>query len=91
MPAIFKANTLSPNAVEMLGQLFTNGPTWDGNVVSKAGRGELFDAGLAFRVEGFTSLTEDGLRMALDWDRRHDRTGKWYCKQNSIPWPRVRR
>lgn len=91
MTTAFKPSALSPNAIEMLGQLFTNGPTWDGCVVSKAGRGELFDAGLAFRIQGFTALTEDGLRAAIEWDQRHDRNGRWYCKQNDIPWPRVRR
>jgi len=88
MATAFKATTLSPTAVEVLGQLFTSGPTWDGNVASKAGRGLLFDAGLAFRVEGFISLTQEGLRAAIEWDQRKDRNGKWYCKQNDIPWPR---
>lgn len=85
---MIQAITLSPNAVEVLGQLFVNGPTWDGCIVSKQGRSELFNTGLAFRVAGFTTLTEDGLRAAIEWDCRHDRNGKWYCKQNDIPWPR---
>ncbi len=41
----FKADALSSAAVEMLGQLYTNGPTWDSNVCSKAGRGDLVRAG----------------------------------------------
>lgn len=57
-------NPLSPSAIEMLHQLFKTGPTWDGNVISKAGRGELVKAGLAFHVSGFASLTEEGVRLA---------------------------
>lgn len=78
--AMFETKTLSPNAVEMLGQLFVNGPTWDGNVCSKAGRGELFDLKLAFRVEGFTTLTEKGLRLAIEW--KQARWDRWRKKQN---------
>lgn len=79
---------LSGFAVECLGQLFTNGPTWDGNIVSKTGRGELIAAGLAFRTNGFASLTEEGLRLAVEWDRNAFKDSRWYCKQQNIPWPR---
>jgi len=46
---------------EQLRQLI-NGPVWDGNVVSKADRGELFELGLAIRVchkgeQGYTGAT----------------------------------
>lgn len=46
---------------EQLRQLI-NGPVWDGNVISKADRGELFELGLAIRVchkgeQGFTGAT----------------------------------
>lgn len=88
--SIIKADALSSAAVETLGQLFTSGPTWDGNIVSKAGRGELVAVGLAFHLQGFATLTEEGLRVAIKWDQKHDRDGRWYCKQNDIPWPRVR-
>jgi len=32
---------LYPAAIAVLGQLFVHGPTCDGNVLSKAGRGDL--------------------------------------------------
>ena len=37
------------NLVEQLRQL-VNGPVWDGDVMSKSQRGELFDMGIAIRV-----------------------------------------
>ena len=82
-----KANTLSSAAVEVLGQLFTNGPTWDGNIVSKSGRGELFGIGLASRTDGFSFLTAEGVHVASGWDkdllrRRHDQ--RWYRKAATL-------
>jgi hypothetical protein len=88
MPDKLTFYSLCPVGIEVLGQLFVSGPTWDGNLISKGGRDELLKLGLAFRVGGFTTLTEDGLRAAIEWDRTADRNGRWYCKQNSIPWPR---
>lgn len=64
----FTADPLSSSAVEMLGQLYVNGPTWDGNVCSKVGRGELCRAGLAFHAHGYASLTPDGVKLAAEWD-----------------------
>ena len=63
----FTPMPISSAAKEVLGQLFLRGPTWDGNVVSKSGRGELLAAGLAFREGAFTSLTPDGVRTAVEW------------------------
>jgi hypothetical protein len=67
---------------EVLMQLFVGGPTWDGNVVSKSDRDELLSAGLADRWEGWTFLTETGVKVAVaggyaakDW---HDK--RWYKK-----------
>lgn len=48
---IFESKGLSSSAIEMLGQLYVSGPTWDGNVCSKQGRGELCRAGLAWDGE----------------------------------------
>ncbi len=64
----FGTKPLSDNAVEMLGQLYVNGPTWDGNVCSKVGRGELVLAGLAYHMHGYAFLTPEGVRTAVDWD-----------------------
>lgn len=55
---------LSRSALATLYQLFLNGPTWDGNIVSKTGRQELIVRGYAFRVEGYASLTHEGVRLA---------------------------
>ena len=56
---------LAPNAVEVLEQLFFQGPTWDGYIISKSGRDQLFDLKLAGRVEGYSFLTAPGVRLAL--------------------------
>jgi hypothetical protein len=56
--------TLSSGAIAVLGQLWKCGPTWDGNIISKAARGELVKAGLAFHAHGYASLTPDGVLLA---------------------------
>ena len=66
----FKIEPLSSAAVDVLGQLYVSGPTWDGNVCSKAGRGELCRAGLAWHEHGYASLTPEGVRVAVEWDRK---------------------
>lgn len=55
---------LSPAAIACLHQLFKTGPTWDGNIVSKQGRGDLIKAGYADRVSGFAFLTKEGVHLA---------------------------
>lgn len=80
---MFKAKSLSPAAVDVLGQLFTKGPTWDGNLISKEGRSELVEAGLAQQQDGWTFLTADGVRAAVEWDRatlREWHNKSWYEK-----------
>ena len=62
---------ITPAAKDVLAQLFIHGPTFDGDISSKAGRGELFDYGLAARIEGYSYLTETGMRLALFY--RYDR------------------
>ena len=80
---IASKHELSPCAVSVLGQLFVEGPTLDGNVMSRAGRCDLVNAGLAFLESGWASLTADGVRLATEWDlaslyERRDR--RWYLK-----------
>lgn len=65
---MFKVEPLSSTAIEVLGQLYVSGPTWDGNICSKIGRGELCRAGLAFHAYGYASLTPEGVRAAAKWD-----------------------
>lgn len=73
----FKAEPLSSAAKDVLGQLFLNGPTWDGNLVSKDGRGELCEIGLAFHANGFASLTAEGVRVAIEWNDFHKPHSEW--------------
>ncbi len=81
---MFKVEPLSGTAIEVLGQLYTRGPTWDGNICSKVGRGELCRAGLAFHAHGYASLTPEGVRAAAEWDfadlRRRNET-RWMEKR----------
>jgi hypothetical protein len=75
---------LSSSATDVLGQLYVNGPTWDGNITSKVGRGELISEGLAFHAHGYASLTADGIEVATNWNmvelsNRHDK--RWFEKR----------
>jgi hypothetical protein len=66
---------LSGAAREVMRCLFIHGPTWDGDIPSKNGRGELVGAGLAEHAFGFAWLTRDGIQVALDFrlDREKER------------------
>ena len=77
-------DTLSTAAKETMMQLFVTGPTWDGNLISKQGRTELVDCGLAFRRDGWQSLTEAGLLMATTADVRDRADARWYRKQRQL-------
>lgn len=75
---------LSSAAVDALGQLFVHGPTWDGDIISKTGRDDLIELGLASRAEGWAFITEKGLRLAISVEvkGRHDQ--RWYRKQQCL-------
>lgn len=79
---MFETKSMSPCAIECLGQLFVSGPTWDGNICTKAGRGELFELGLCDRINGFAFLTKEGVELASNWTFAesgwHDQ--RWYNK-----------
>lgn len=77
-------NLLSSGAIDVLGQMFLFGPVWDGNVVSKAGRDELIKNNLAYRYEGWQSLTREGLKLALEWPAKSRADQKWYRKQLNL-------
>lgn len=47
-------------------QLFRNGPTADGNMVSKRRRDEAAGAGLIDRAQGWNWLTYSGVTLALE-------------------------
>ena len=65
----------SKHAMEVLWQMFRNGPTWDGNVISKTARDELKTLGYIDRLHGWQFLTREGMHMALiaDYDVRKDK------------------
>ena len=75
MSGIDKLRPLSGGATETLICLFMLGPTEDGNVPSKGGRDDLFDAGLIDRADGWQWLTRDGVMLALGMglDREKER------------------
>lgn len=57
---------LSNKAVDVLWQLYHHkGATWHADIVSKEGREELMEIGLAARYGGWTFLTEGGTVYAL--------------------------
>jgi len=72
---------LSHNAITTLGQLFVNGPTWDGNLVTKQGRDELLETKLAERWDGWTWLTKEGVQLATTVTvQKGWFSGKWFSK-----------
>jgi hypothetical protein len=75
---------LSGAAKETIMQLFVSGPTWDGNLSSKMGRTELVDLGLAFRTDGWQSLTPAGLCLAATMDVSGWNDKRWHRKQMSL-------
>ncbi len=52
-------------AREVMQQLFFNGPTWDGDIISKTGRGELGQLGYAHHEFGWARLTREGVEFAI--------------------------
>jgi hypothetical protein len=53
-------------AREVMRCLFFHGPTWDGDIPSKSGRGELCKLGYARHEFGFAWLTRDGMKFAIE-------------------------
>lgn len=75
---------LTSGQLEVLGQLFIDGPLWDGYVASKAARSELIALGLVFRYEGWQALTPLGLKMALAASVQNRGNQRWYRKQQTL-------
>lgn len=67
---------------EVLMQLFVQGPTWDGNLISKTERDNLVAVGMADRWNGWNFLTQEGVEAAVAGGvsarNRHDK--RWYNK-----------
>lgn len=68
---------MSSAAREVLRCLFFHGPTWDGDIPSKSGRGELYDLKLCDRLEGWTWLTREGVDFAITVMLLGDEKEKW--------------
>ena len=49
----------------VLEQLFNEGPVWDGDLVSKQGRNELYSSGFVDRLDGWNWLTRAGVAQTL--------------------------
>lgn len=67
---------------EVLMQLFVDGPTWDGNLISKSDRDELVQAGFVDRDNGWNFLSLVGVREAvrLSKDAKNWADRRWYEK-----------
>lgn len=67
---------------EALMQLFVQGPTWDGNLISKDERNSLVEAGLAERWNGWNWLTQEGVEAAVAGGLAalHWADKRWYDK-----------
>ncbi len=68
---------MSSAAREVLRCLFFHGPTWDGDIPSKTGRGELGQLGLAHHEFGWAWLTREGVDFALTVMLLGDEKEKW--------------
>ena len=68
--------------LESLMQLFVEGPTWDGNLVSKEGRNSLVNAGLCNRHDGWNFLTTAGIDAAVEQGKNTQMWAdqRWYHK-----------
>lgn len=63
---------------EVLMQLFVDGPTWDGNLISKSDRDDLVEQGYADRAQGWNFLTACGVRQAVTEGMK---AKDWYDKR----------
>lgn len=45
---------------------FISGPVWDGNIIDKGSRDELFKRGYISRTEGFNFLSTQGVTLLID-------------------------
>jgi hypothetical protein len=67
---------------DVLMQLFVQGPTWDGNLISKTERDNLVAVGMVDRWNGWNFLTQEGVEAAVaggvasrNWSDK-----RWYNK-----------
>ncbi len=71
---------------EVLMQLFVEGPTWDGNLISKSDRDELVDADMCERWQGWNFLNLDGIKagVAGGYAAKDRADTRWYRKANAF-------
>lgn len=60
-----QSTDLAPDEKECMRQLFLHGPTWDGDIVSKAGRAGLVKRGYVERENGWSQLSPAGFALAV--------------------------
>lgn len=68
---------MSGAAREVMRCLFLHGPTWDGNIPSKVGRGELVKLGYARHAHGFAWLTDAGIEFAIKSMSMDEEKDRW--------------
>ena len=74
-----------PPVNEVLMQLFLDGPTWDGNLISKSDRDKLIQTGMARKWDGWNFLTEYGVQSAVrEGLLAKDRTDKHWFKKAAL-------
>jgi hypothetical protein len=83
MPKTVKDDAMPSGTIDVLEQLFLNGPTWDGYIVSKVGRDYLVNAKLANHKNGWAYLTNAGVALATTVDVKNRKNKRWYKKQNT--------
>lgn len=66
MGTAFNTKELSGAEHETIWQLFSNGPTWDGNILSKTDRDSLWNMGFIARFDGWNWLTNEGVTLAIE-------------------------
>lgn len=78
---------------EVMMQLFVQGPTWDGDLVSKSERDDLVDDGFCNRADGWNFLTAEGVRVAASAGRLEAKSWadqRWYRKAANLgPLPKA--
>lgn len=82
--SLFTPQSITSAAIDVLGQLFVSGPTWDGNIVSKSGRNELMSVGLVDRINGWAFLTREGVQAAVEWKTKDRADQRWYRKAATL-------
>jgi hypothetical protein len=88
-------NELSSIQKECLQQLLFKGPVWDGDIISKSARGDLFQCGLAVRCcfkgeQGYTAATYPAYTIYRAGNRQLDELEKIakYASDN-WNWPSI--